>query len=227
MKNVLLGFFLFFTLTTMSQDCNGLFFKEGTLLEYTQFDKKGKEISKNSHKTKTVSNLEGKITAVIEFTTVTDKETTVSSEYKVLCADGIIAIDMIRFFDNNQIANYSSNDFNVEMQGNLLEFPNNMESTVNLNEGAITVKVYNNDIKIVTATLNISNRKVLGKEEITTSAGSFACTKIAYDFESRIGFLKVKGSGVEWYNKDKVVVKSESYNKKGKLTGYQELTKIN
>ena len=61
----------------------------------------------------------------------------------------------------------------------------------------------------------------------TTAAGTFDCHKVTYDFDVKFGFVKAKGSGVEWYDKDKVLVKSESYNKKGKLTGYTELTKIN
>ena len=81
-------------------------------------------------------------------------------------------------------------------------------------------------MQVVTVTMDITNRKILGNETITTSAGTFVCKKVSYDFESKIGFIKVKGSGIEWHSEDKAIVKSESYNKKGKLTGSQELTKI-
>ena len=41
-----------------------------------------------------------------------------------------------------------------------------------------------------------------------------------------IGILNIKGSGVEKYYNDAMIIRSESYNKKGKLIGYHELTKI-
>ncbi|MDY7393966.1 hypothetical protein UMM65_01825 [Aureibaculum sp. 2210JD6-5] len=226
MKKIILGVTLLFTLQIVAQDCDFLILNEGVTLEYTQFDKKGKETSKSTHKTKNISNQDGKVTALINMTTATEKEETFSSEYKVSCTEGMIAIDMIRFFDSSQISSYNSDDFTVEMQGDILEFPSTMEVGTNLNDGSITVKVFNNDLKIVTVTMDITNRKIVGNEKITTSAGTFDCTKLSYDFESKIGFIKVKGSGVEWHSEDKAIVKSESYNKKGKLIGSQELTKI-
>ena len=226
MKNILLGLCLLFTFQITAQDCDFLILNEGVTLEYTQFDKKGKKTSKSTHQTENTTNQDGKVTAQIKMTTTGKKDETFSSEYKVSCTSGIIAIDMVRFFDNNQISSYNGDGFTVEMQGDILEFPNDMKTGTNLNDGSITVKVFNNDLKVVTVTMDITNRKILGNETITTSAGTFECAKVSYDFESKIGFIKVKGSGVEWHSEDKAIVKSESYNKKGKLTGSQELTKI-
>lgn len=226
MKNKILGICLFFTLQMVAQDCEFLILTEGVTLEYTQFDKKGKEISTSTHKTENISNSDGKITALIKMNTIGEKDATFSSEYMVSCTEGLIAVDMIRFFDTNQISAYNSEDFSVEIEGDILEFPDEMDLNTNLNDGSITVRVLNNGFKVVTTTMDITNRKILGKETITTSAGTFDCAKVSYDFESKIGFIKVKGSGVEWHSKDKAIVKSESYNKKGKLTGSQELTKI-
>lgn len=226
MRTIILILLLVFTHQTQAQDCDFLILNKGTLLEYTQFDKKGKETSKSTHLTENSSSKNGEIIALIKMTTTDKKDETFSSEYKVSCTQDIITIDMIRFFDNNQISGYYGDDFTVEMQGDLLEFPYEMTAGTDLNDGSITVKVLNNDVKIVTVTMDITNRKVLGNETITTSAGTFECVKLSYDFESKIGFIKVKGSGLEWYSKDRAIVKSESYNKKGKLTGSQELTKI-
>jgi len=226
MKNLILGLCFFFTFQISAQECNFLILNEGVTLEYTQFDKKGKATSKSTHNTENVSNQNGIVSALIKMTTAAEKDEAFSSEYKVSCTEGLIAIDMIRFFDNKQISSYNNEDFTVEMQGDILKFPQKMDVGADLNDGSITVKVFNNDLKIVTVTMDITNRKIVGNEKITTSAGTFDCTMLSYDFESKIGFIKVKGSGVEWYSEDKAIVKSESYNKKGKLTGSQELTKI-
>ena len=38
--------------------------------------------------------------------------------------------------------------------------------------------------------------------------------------------MNIEGSSKEWYAEGVGVVRSESYNKNGKLTGYSELTKF-
>ena len=148
-------------------------------------------------------------------------------DYQAVCEDGVFSVDMSRFFNSSQLQQYaSSEDIKLEMDGNVLEFPANMTSETELNDGNFTVRVNKGDFTIITMTFNVLNRKVVGTEKITTKAGTFECQKVTFDFESKAGILKIKGSGTEWYLEDKVIVKSESYNKKGKLLSYMELTSM-
>ena len=78
----------------------------------------------------------------------------------------------------------------------------------------------------VNMTVTTQNRKVEAEEKITTPAGTFDCLKITYDMVSKIGFVKVQGSSVEWYSPGTGTIRSESYNKRGKLTGYSVLEEI-
>ena len=71
----------------------------------------------------------------------------------------------------------------------------------------------------------IYNRKVEAEEEISTKAGTFKCFKISYDILTD-AMIDIKGSAIEWIAKDVGAVRTESYNKKGKLTGYSELVKL-
>ena len=215
--------------TINGQDCNSaLVMKKGNVLEYTSYTKKGKEDGKTIHETLS-SNQEGnKFTAIIK-STASDKKgkNTFTVEYKAMCQDGLFSIDMTRFFNTAQLSQYGDEgQFEVEMDGNVLEFPYDMSEGTELNDGNFTVRVNSNDFTIVTMTFDITNRKVVGKESIKTPAGTFDCLRVTYDFNSKAGIIKFKGSAAEWYLKDKVIVKSESYNKNGKLLGYSELTKM-
>ena len=93
----------------------------------------------------------------------------------------------------------------------------------------ITLSINNNQgWKIPSAFLSvfsITNRKVEAIETITTAAGTFDCVKISYDVESKMMFT-IKAKGAEWYALETGLVKSESYDAKGKLTGSQELVKL-
>ncbi len=211
---------------TYSQECNAaLFLKKGSELEYTSYTKKGKEDGKSIHKTTEVTESDGKFTADIK-TTVIDKKgkEAMTLDYQAVCKDGLFSVDMSRFFNSAQLAQYDAEDIKLEMDGNVLEFPADMTSETELNDGNFTVRVNKGDFTIITMTFDVTNRKVVGTEKITTKAGTFECQKVTFDFESKAGIIKFRGSGTEWYLKDKVIVRSESYNKKGKLMAYSELT---
>ena len=219
---------LFFVFGTKAQECNAaLFLKKGNVLEYTSFDKKGKALSKASHETLSIKEEGDKLTALIKVVSQDIKgKDSFSAEYEATCMDGVFSIDMARFFDMSKLQQYNADDFSVEMDGDVLEFPSGMNAGDALNDGTITVKVNKEDFTLVTMIMNITNRKVHPNETITTKAGTFDCQKVTFDFESKFGILKIRGSGVEWYQNDKVLVRSESYSKKGKLVASSDLTSI-
>lgn len=78
---------------------------------------------------------------------------------------------------------------------------------------------------IVTCSVILSNRVVETYEEITTEAGTFNCYLITYDLKT-ISTITVSQFIKEWYSKEVGVVKTETYNKKGKLTSTKLLTEF-
>lgn len=73
--------------------------------------------------------------------------------------------------------------------------------------------------------VNITNRKVEAKETITITADTFDCYKITYDVEMKT-IVKIQAKAVEWFCPGLGMVKQESYNKNGKLTGSSELSEL-
>jgi len=229
MKNIyILVIVMLSSFTIVAQECNAaLFLKKGNVLEYTSFDKKGKALSKASHETLSIEEEGDKLTALIKVVSEDIKgKDSFSSEYEASCVDGVFSVDMARFFDMSKLQQYNADDYSVEMDGDILEFPTGMNAGDALNDGTITVKVNKEDFTLVTMIMNITNRKVHPNETITTKAGSFDCQKVTYDFDSKFGFIKVRGSGIEWYDKDKVIVRTQSFSKNGKLVASSDLTEM-
>jgi len=216
-----------FTTVMVGQDCRKtLFLKKGNVLEYTQYNKKGKATSKATHKTISVIHEPQLSTATIEVTSEDIKgKDSFTTQYNATCQEGLFSIDMGRFFDLSKLQEYDD-DMLVEISGNVLEFPKGAVAGDKLNDGSITVRVGKEAFTVITMIMDVKNREVHQKETITTSAGTFACQKVTFDFYSKVGILRFQGSGIEWYQDDKVLIKSESYNKKGKLIGSAELTNI-
>ena len=74
-------------------------------------------------------------------------------------------------------------------------------------------------------TTTVHNRKVEAVERVTTEAGTFECFKVSYDVMTD-AMIDIRTKGIEWIAKDVGAVRTETYNKNGKLTGYSELIKI-
>lgn len=68
---------------------------------------------------------------------------------------------------------------------------------------------------------------VAARESLTTPAGTFDCIRIDADLESKALFIKMSGSGQQYYAKGVGLVKSTTYNKKGGVMGGQTLVAIN
>ena len=65
--------------------------------------------------------------------------------------------------------------------------------------------------------------KYLGVESLQTDAGIFECAKLAVEAWQKAFWISKKEKAIEWYAKGIGLVKSETYNKRGKL---QEVTTL-
>ena len=210
----------------LAQDCSDYFpMKVGTVLKYGNYDKKGKSTggSEMSFKEK---NQTPEGVSVLFATRVTDDkgEEVLNSEMKIECRNGILYFDAGSLLDPATLSAYE--DMEVEITGDNLELPVNSSSGAELKDGGVTAVVSSGGMKIVTLSVQLTNRKITGRETMQTPAGSFNCIKYTYDALSQIGFVKVSTTGVEWYSPEYGTVRSESYDKSGKLTGYTVLESV-
>ena len=61
---------------------------------------------------------------------------------------------------------------------------------------------------------------------MTCPAGTFDCIQLSQKVALKMG-INIEAYSKEWYAEDIGMVRSESYTKNGKLTGYSLLTKLN
>ena len=70
---------------------------------------------------------------------------------------------------------------------------------------------------------NITDRKVEGKEMVTTPAGTFDCYKISYNTRLKM-LINMTYINVEYLSENYGVVRTETYKSKGNLVGYSLIT---
>ncbi len=214
---------LIFTLPGISQECTAYFpMEKGSVTEYEHFDKKAK-LSGTSRQEVIDKQVSGGIVQLTIKSTYFDNndEELMSSELKMECKDGVFSFDMDQYMSDEMLAGVENMEFTIE--GDNLEFPSNMNVGDELKEGKISLIV--EDMSMMNMTITIYNRKVVAKEEVTTKAGTFECYKISYDILTD-AMINIRGSSIEWIAKDVGAVRTETYNKNGKPTGYTELVKL-
>lgn len=229
MKKVFYAFSLVFAsivFSSFSTDNNcEMYFptKAGATFEITDYDKKGKKTSLVKHKVISNNGTEIKAQASI-YAKLKDKEPSTEMDYSVKC-DG----DDFHFNIGSMTmgGNAAMQGMEMDMEGGYITIPTNPSVGQKLKGGDLTVNIGGGAsmpmaMKFVTT---ISNRKVEAIENVTTPAGTFKCVKISEDVEVK-SIMKIKSKSVTWYAKGVGMVRSETYNRKGKLMGHSELTKI-
>ena len=208
-----------------AQTCNFYYpTKEGTILEYAHYDKKGKISGTSEQKITTITKTPDGMKAEIAVKSKDAKGQEVFNQnMTVKCENGIFYFSMDNYIDQSSMSAYK--DMDVVVKGDDLQIPADLKPGEMLNNGSITMTVENGGMKLMNMTVSITNRKVDGKEEITTPAGTFECYKISYDATTKM-MITIRTKGVEWYAKDVGLVKSESYMSNGKLAGSTVLTDL-
>jgi hypothetical protein len=206
----------------LSQDCEIYFpVNKGQVREMTSFDKKDKPtgISRQTILESNQSSGAFELTILSEVLDTKD-EIIFSGEITMACRDGIFYVDMDDLLAGSAAA---MSELNITIEGDNLSYPSGMKPGDKLEDGSVTMNI--EEAPMMNTTVRIFNRRVEAREEITTEAGTFTCYKISYDTETK-SVVTITGSGTEWIAKDVGAVRSESFNKKGKLTGYSVLTKL-
>jgi len=216
---------LSFALNSVAQDCSTFFpFKEGAYMEYTTFNKKGKVESITENTVKVINENDGEIEAEVS-TVLKDKKgkESYSGTYQVFCKDGRLLMDVNSMF--NPAMQQSFSGYEVTIEGDALSFPNDIEVGQELPDASSKITTAASGINIASMNIEITDRKVEGKATISTDAGSFECYKISQTSNIKM-MISRSYSTVEYFAEGVGVVRSETYDQRGKLQSYMELTAI-
>jgi hypothetical protein len=227
MRTIISLFFgLLFSLGLFSQNCTEYIPTEtGKTLKYEFLDKKNKPDGYYLQKTLEI-NQTGIATEFVVETSNYDKKDNMVSEVTLTytCEDNKFKVDMMSLIDPSLFAQYE--ETNITINADNIYFPANMVQGDKLNDGFIEMVITNQEITLMTIRVDVTDRIVEAYEDITVPAGTFKAYKITSNFENKAGFIKTQSSQIQWIVKGIGHVKSEAYNKKGKLISTSQLSEI-
>ncbi len=228
MKNLFVLLLIFVSIKFVSaQECATYFpLVQDTGFEMLNYDAKGKPSGTSKFTVLDVAVSGGMKVAKVraEFIDKKGKEA-FSGEYEVKCDGEKIYIDMKAFINHQQMEAYKDMEMTVTSEDMIL--PARMKVGDEIKDAKVETTLRNNGVNFGTFGVNSENRRVVAKEKISVPAGEFSCYKIEGDMRSEskaMGIpMKFEFRNVEWYAEGVGMVRSESYSKKGKLTGYTVL----
>ncbi len=214
---------------TTAQDCKTYYYMTNNAeVQMTLYDAKGKI---NGVQTWKITNAK-KATAGFESTVnanFTDGKgaaiATSTGTYK--CSGGKLMADIRMSIPQDQAQKIDAGA--AQVTDAFIEYPSRLSEGMSLPDASFSMEANTSGVPSATE-FGIKNRKVAGKETITSEAGSWEAYKITYDAVIKI---KMAGIGIpmnmkttEWFVPDFGIVKTETFNKKGKLIGSSLLTKL-
>ncbi|WP_088339520.1 TapB family protein [Robiginitalea sediminis] len=209
----------------MAQACSTYYpMKEGVRLEYTLYDKKDKVEGTQWQEFRNVQETSEGLEAEVHmgFSDAKGKEVYETS-YGMTCNGSVIRIDYQSLLSGPMLDQYG--EMEAEITGTDMELPNNLEVGMELPDSQVTMTIDMGAMNMKME-VEVTGRKVEKKETVTTAAGSFECFVIYSDTRSKMMMANQNFPTRTWIAPDVGMVKSESYNKSGKLTSRMELSGI-
>jgi hypothetical protein len=212
-----------------AQVCNNMaILKNGASYTITSFDSKGNVTSVSKNKILSTEENGQAMEATISNETFNHKGKSMSSgDITVRCMEEAMQIDMRSMIDPYNMKGFEN--MQIQVEENFLAIPVKLTPGEKLKDGVLKMNISNEGQHIATIDLKVFNREVLGQEKVKTNAGSFDTWKIKYDMEmvtTTILPLKIISSGIDWFGPSAGVIKNETYNRQGKLSGYSVLTEM-
>lgn len=216
---------LFITSLGISQnDCNKFYpLNEGTKFQITVYDNKEKPSAIIDYAVVNVRKSGGdKIGTINSKMTDGNGKKITDTSFDVSCNGEMVSIDFKSLINPQVFEQFGNMDY--EITGTNMVWPNNLSVGQKLPDATMNMKINMSGINM-TMTVEITDREVIGKETITTPAGSFNCFVLTYTTDLKMG-VSQRSTSKEWVTEKIGSVKSVNYDKKGKVTGSSLLTKF-
>ena len=222
MKPLIASAFLLFSGNIFSQDCSTFFYLQNDkTIEMTVSNKNGKESGKMTYVISNAKKTGSTTTATISSEFVDAKGKSIAKGTNdVKCENGVMQMNMKTFIPAVQMEQMKSGTGSATDV--YLEYPANMNVGDQLKDGQFNMDYETAGGMKSSIEVSITERKVEGKESVTTPAGTWECFKITS--QNKI-VSKIAGIGIpirmavtEWYASGFGVVKTESKTGKTEIT---------
>ena len=200
------------TIQSYSQKCDFYYLQNNKVVEMTLRNKKGKETGKIVYTISNVNKSGNTTTSTVNSEMFSDKGKSITKATNTMsCTNGVLMMDMKMFIPSpqqEQMGQATANASNV-----YLEYPADMKEGDALKDGDFSMDFKSTSGMGGNVSVSVTERKVLGKESVTTPAGTWECFKISsrQKIVMKIGIgIPMRAEVTEWFAPGFGVVKSDA-----------------
>ncbi len=202
--------------------CNTYYnFKEGSKWELDTYNKKGNKTGTVKYFIKDYTALNNGYKAIMNMI-ITNKngKQIRNGNFAAKCENGMTYFDMEQFIPEESLKAFGN--MKLTVTGEELLWPATLSTGMRLKDGHIEVK--GDQGFLFNLKMDIVDRKVVGKEKITTPLGAFDCYKITYKMKMKT-IVSIELGVTQWIAEGIGTVKAENFNKNGKMIAYSMISK--
>ena len=193
-------------------------YKEGVKLTFADLDKKGKP---TAHSVNEITKLEGEapFNCTVEYTVslLDDKKNPLGIEmvqsYSI--RNGIVT------FDENSFAGQLLQGMEVKISGTLFRLPSNAKVGDTFEDYSILLNMGG-----IKSTAHVTNIRVTAEETLTIDGVDIECVVVENHTSTKAIGIKSEGTQKIWYGRGYGAVRTETYDKKGKILTTNALVEI-
>lgn len=218
----LLAFLCTVQVAIAQNDCNMYYpLKEGAKFQITTYNKSNKPTSVLDYQVINVQNTSaGKVATIKGSAKDKGDKMITEMEYNVTCKDNKLSIDFESMLNPQMLEQFKGMDY--EITGTNLDWPSDLSVGQSLPDSNMNMKISMSGMNM-NMDMNVTNRKVSGKEKVTTPAGTYDCYVISHDTNVSMMGTSYKTSSKQWVAKGVGLVKQED-TQKGKVESTSLLT---
>lgn len=215
-----------FSAISFAQSCDAYIpWETGKKITTESYDDKDKLTGSSTSQVLSITELLGKTEAVVEVENFDKKgESQGKGQLKYYCTGDIFEIDMKSMLPQDQMAGFEGMSIEYKMEN--MGYPKTMIAGTTLKDGFVEAVISNEGMKFMTMRVDVTNIKVDAIESITVPAGTYTAYKISSDIATKTGFMTMTMKSVQWMVVGLGAVRTETYDKKGKLVEYTVLSKV-
>lgn len=193
-------------------------YKEGVKLTFADLDKKGKP---TAHSVNEITKLEGEapFNCTVEYTVslLDDKKNPLGIEmvqsYSI--RNGIVT------FDENSFAGQMLQGMEVKISGTLFRLPSNAKVGDTFEDYSVLINMGG-----IKSTAHVTNIRITAEETLTIDGVDIECVVVENNTASKAIGIKSEGTQKIWYGRGYGAVRTETYDKKGKILTTNALVEI-
>ena len=225
MKHLLIIVLCLLVLETTAQECTPWFpFEKGSKFEYTFYDKKDRPTARMLYQVIDMKELGNGYEYTLRSKMYDKKGKELNGlEFSVQCADGTYRANMSNFANPQLKEVLGTMEFKVS--GDDLTIPKSLSVGQELPD-ANSISEAEVGIVNMKLEMQITDRKVVSKEQITTPFKTFDTYKITSTQHIKMPIMNRSSTSMDYFAEGYGHVKSESFDKRGKLDSYMLLTKF-